>query len=293
MKTILLALVLSAVLAFHAVYAFEPMGSLVVKANPEKSPVDSNEIPVIVGTVTNQASKPAEGVKVSIYTSYGVYDTTTDSDGKFRYKYQSAVSPAQYLVNIKAQKEGYRIGFGSTTFFVIGVPLYSFKTVSGNATSQDPVAAKILKNIEIAKKLQAVQDAKVKQVQEEKRFEESQRAVANQQLQVDLQNWFLQFSPFTPRNAYTVFVSQVNQTVQSIFWGQFNFTEQKTNEGLSAMNHTLQNGGSREDARNTFIQNASSHRSEIVQINRDLNIKYGHADKDVQDKFDKYGNIPR
>ena len=104
---------------------------------------------------------------------------------------------------------------------------------------------------------------------------------------------FAQLNPFTPRNAYAVFVTQINQTVQSIFWGQFDFTEQKTNQGLAAKNQVLQNGGSNDQARNAFILNATTHRSEISQVNNDLNVKYANASKTVQTKFDKYGKLPR
>jgi hypothetical protein len=299
MKTgFFLVIMLSSVLLVHTASAFVPMGGLVVMVKPEKSPLKSSEIPVLFGTVTNQASRPIANAQVSISTSYGIFGTSTDNDGKFRYQYENPVGPAQYLVNVKAQKDGYGIGLASTTFFVNGVPIsqsqqYNSKTVDGNSTSQDPIASRILKNIEIAKKQQAEQDAKIKQIEEEKKLQESQRALANQQLQFDLGSWFAQFNPFTPRNAYAAFVSQVNQTVQTIFWGQFNFTEQKTNEGLAAKNQILQNGGSNDQARNAFIQNATTHRSEISKVNNDLNVKYGNASKAVQAKFDKYGNLPR
>ncbi|MGB6462961.1 MAG: hypothetical protein WA799_01965 [Nitrosotalea sp.] len=104
-------------------------------------------------------------------------------------------------------------------------------------------------------------------------------------------DWLAQFSPFTPQNAYATFVSQLNQTVQAIFWGQFNYTEQKTNEGLAAMNQVQQNGGSAEQARNAFIQNASTSRSEITTVNNNLNVQYGNANSTVQQEFDKYGNL--
>jgi len=293
-----LAIVLSSVLFVHTAFAFVPMGGLVVTVSPGKSPLESSEIPVLVGTVTDQASRPIANAQVSISTSYGTFGTSTNNDGKFRYQYENPVGPAQYLVNVKSQKDGYGIGFASTTFFVNGVPVsqsqqYNSKTVSENNISQDPIASRILKNVEIAKRQQAEQDAKIKQIEEEKKVQQSQRALANQQLQSDLGSWFAQFNPFTPRNAYAAFVSQVNQTVQSIFWGQFNFTEQKTNEGLAAKNQVLKNGGSNDQARNSFIKNATTSRSEISKVNNDLNVKYGNASKYVQSKFDKYGNFPR
>ena len=103
--------------------------------------------------------------------------------------------------------------------------------------------------------------------------------------------WLAQFSPFTPQNAYATFVSQLNQTVQAIFWGQFNYTEQKTNEGLTAMNQVKQNGGSAEQAREAFIQNASTSRSEITTVNNNLNVQYGKANSTVQQEFDQWGNL--
>ncbi|NHI02525.1 hypothetical protein DYY67_0564 [Candidatus Nitrosotalea sp. TS] len=104
-------------------------------------------------------------------------------------------------------------------------------------------------------------------------------------------DWLAQFSPFTPQNAYSTFVSQLNQTVQAIFWGQFNYTEQKTNEGLAAMNQVKQNGGSAEQAREAFIQNASTSRSDITTVNNNLNVQYGHANSTVQQEFDQWGNL--
>ncbi len=299
MKTLLfLAVVLSFALLIHTASALVvPMGSLVITVKPEKNPLEAGQIPVLVGTVTNQGGKPVANAQVSIGTSYGIFENYTDGDGKFRYQYTNPVAPAQYLVNVEAQKNGYGTALASTTFFVSGVPAsqsqqYNSKTISGNNVNQDPVASKILKNIETAKKLQAEQDAKIKLIEDEKKFQETQRTLANQQLQFDLQSWFTQFNPFTPRNTYALFVSQINQTVQAIFWGQFNFTEQKTNVGLAAKNQVLQNGGTYEQARNAFIQNATTSRSEISKVNNDLNVKYGNASADVQAKFDKYGNLP-
>ena len=104
-------------------------------------------------------------------------------------------------------------------------------------------------------------------------------------------DWLAQLDPLTPQNVYATFVSQVNQTVQNIFWGQFNYTEQLTNEGLAAMKQVQQSGGSADQARDAFIQNASTTRSDIVTVNKNLNIQYGHANSTVQAQFDKYGNL--
>lgn len=295
MKSLLLGIILSSVLLFHIASAI-PMGSLVVSVKPEKSTLEPSEIPAVLGTVTDQASKPIADALVNISTSHGTVGVVTDAEGKFRYQYAEPVSPNQYVVNVKAQKDGYGIGLAKTTFFVKGTPIstpQNFQTISGDKINQNPTASKILKSIETAQKRQAAQEEKIKKIEENKKFIEEQRVLANQDLQNDLQGWLVQFDPFTPRNAYASFVSEVNQTVQSIFWGQFNFTDQKINDGHVAQTQVLQNGGSNGDARKAFIQKATSTRNEIIQVNNDLNVKYGHANKDVQSKFDSVGKLSR
>lgn len=292
---LLLGIMLSLILLFHAVSAL-PMGSLVVTVKPEKNTLESNEIPVISGTITDQASKPISDALVTINTSQGTQTVLTDSDGKFSYQYTDPVLPNQYIVNVKAKKDGYGIGLAKTTFFVKGIPVaqqLNLKTVTGDKIKQDPMASKILKNIEIAKKKQLDQERKLKEIEDKKKFLEEQRALANQDLQKDLQGWLVQFDPFTPRNAYATFVSQVNATVQYIFWGQFNFTEQKNNDGLAAKYWVLQNGGSSHEARKAFIQKATSSRNEIIKVNNDLNVKYGHSSNQTLSKFDSLGKLPR
>jgi len=296
MKTkLFLGIMLSSILLFHVASAV-PMGSLVVTVKPEKNTLGSSEIPVIFGTVTDQASKPIADSQVTISTSQGTKTVVTDSDGKFRYQYSDSVLPNQYIVNVKAKKDGYGVGLAKTTFFVKGIPAtqqLNFKTVNGDKIKQDPIASKILKNLEITKKKQLDHERKLKEIEDKKKFLEEQRALANQDLQKDLQGWLVQFDPFTPRNAYAIFVSQVNATVQNIFWGQFNFTEQKNNDGLAAKYWVLQNGGSSHEARKAFIQKATSSRSEIIKVNNDLNVKYGNSSNQTQSAFDSLGKLPR
>ena len=296
MKTnLFLGIILLSLLLIHGASAL-PMGSLVVTVKPEKTSLESDEIPVIYGTITDQASKPITDALVNISTSLGTYTVFTGFDGKFRYQYTDSVSPNQYIVSVKAQKDGYGVGLAKTTFFVKGIPMSqqtSFKTVTGDKIKQDPIASKILKNIEITQQKQIGEERKLKEIEEKKKFIDDQRVLANQNLQNDLQAWLVQFDPFTPRNAYATFVTQINATLQNVFWGQFNFTEQKINDGLTAKYQVIQNGGNKDDARKAFIQKATSSRNEIIKVNNDLNVKYGFANKDTQSKFDRYGKLPR
>ena len=276
-----------------------PMGSLVISVKSEKGNIGIDERPVIEGTVTDQASRPISDVLVNISTAAGTAGTKTDAGGKFRYEFSNSFSPGQYIVNVKAQKDGYGVGLKSTTFFVKGIPStqtqnqLQLKTVSEDKIKNDPIAFKILKSIEITQKRQAEQEKKLKQIEENKKFLDQQRALADKELQNDLNGWLASLDPLAPRNAYANFVSQINQTFQGLFWAQFNFTDQKTNEGLAAMFQILDNGGSEQEARKAFIQKASSSRAEIIKVNNDLNVKYGFTDKKMQDQFNMAGKLPR
>lgn len=296
MKTkLFLGVILSSLLIIHGASAL-PMGSLVVTVKPEKTSLEPNEIPVIYGTITDQASRPIADALVNISTSLGTDKVLTDSDGKFRYQYNESVSPNQYIVSVKAQKDGYGAGISKTSFFVKGIPSTkqpTFKTVDGDKIKKDPLAFKILRNIEVTQQKQVEQEKKLKEIEEKKKFIDEQRVLADQNLQNDLQAWLVQFDPFTPRNAYASFVTQINATLQDVFWGQFNFTEQKINDGLAAKNQIIQNGGTKNDARKAFIQKATTSRTEITKVNGELNVKYGFADKATQSKFDGYGKLPR
>jgi len=295
---VLLALVLPLLLITSSALAI-PMGSLVISVKSEKSSIGVEEWPVIEGTVTDQASKPVSDVLVNISTAAGTVGTKTDMSGKFRYEFSNSFLPGQYTVNVKAQKDGYGVGLKSTTFFVKGIPStqtqnqLQLKTVSDDKIKNDPIASKILKNIEITQKRQAEQEKKLKQIEENKNFLDQQRALADKELKNDLSSWVASLDPFAPRNAYASFVSQVNQTFQGLFWEQFNFTEQKTNAGLEARMQVLNSGGTIAEAKKAFNEKASSPRSEITKVNNDLNVKYGFAKKDGQIIFNGYGKMRR
>lgn len=98
------------------------LGKLVVTVKPETSPIRAKQFPVIVGTVTDEASKPVINAKVKITFAKEVITTSTDSNGNFRYASKIESSPGQYRINVVATKEGYDTGFGSSSYFVNAPP---------------------------------------------------------------------------------------------------------------------------------------------------------------------------
>ena len=158
---------------------------------------------------------------------------------------------------------------------------------------KNPIAMKILKNIEISKMRIADMLKKQALAEQQKNLLEKQRNEANNALQNSLKRMENDNLVYTPREAYARFVSHVNGTVQDVFWGQFDFMAKKVNDARDAKKKILENGGTMDEARKEYHKMASVMRHEIISHNKDLNIKHGLADELIQKYFDKYGKLPR
>ncbi|MGI0083192.1 MAG: hypothetical protein ACREAG_07820 [Nitrosopumilaceae archaeon] len=170
---------------------------------------------------------------------------------------------------------------------------YEFTIVTGKELKKNPMAIKIIQNIEIAKKrLAEMQDAQ-KQKTEQQKFIEEQRMIAKAQLEKDLERLNKQNEDFTPRNAFARFTLGLNSTHHAIFWDQFNYMSEKIKIANLAKETILQNGGSYDEAHAEFVKYASMSRVDMIKYVADLNIKYGFTDEFLQSYFDKYGKLPR
>lgn len=236
----------------------------------------------ITGLVSNESQEPISNAIVFITTESGLAETRSNSSGVFVY-----VLPEQptdkFTANIKAQKEGYQTSQINTAFFVknkanstIGT---SFKVITADKIREDPIASKILQNIEQSKQQEEAHKKRLQEISAQQKFIEEQRRLAEQDLLKDLGFWFEQFDPFNPRNAFATFVSHVDTTVQDIYWAQFNFTEAKTKEGLAALQAVLDSGGTQQEARKAFYEKAATPRDELLELNNKLNAEYANKTK--------------
>ncbi len=127
MRTIILGVILGIMLVFaNTQISGSTLGKLVVTVKAEKTPISAKQFPVIVGTVTNEASKPIDNVKVKITFAKEVITTSTDSNGNFRYESQIPSSTGQFMINVVATKDGYGTGYASSTYFVNVPPPVTF-----------------------------------------------------------------------------------------------------------------------------------------------------------------------
>ena len=162
-----------------------------------------------------------------------------------------------------------------------------------DAIKKDPGMMKILYNIELFKQQYAALQLKQDILAQQKSMIDAQRKVANSYLQADLASSNNLNDMTNPKNAYTVFVSKVDSSAQNVFLSEFAYMQGKVTNGKLAMSKVLQNGGTKYQALNAYYGAASSQKTELVNVNKALNIKYHLADVNIQNQFNQYGNLKK
>ncbi|MBI3622738.1 hypothetical protein HY212_01485 [Candidatus Pacearchaeota archaeon] len=170
---------------------------------------------------------------------------------------------------------------------------FQSQSITGDALKNNPMAQKILLEIEYSKKQIAQLQKNQKDAEENKKLIDQQKLIAAQLEKQAQQLMDLNNLPHTPTVAFRSFVSTVNNTkIQNIFWGEFNFTSKRVDAGNAAMKKVLDSGGTWEEAMQEFTKYAAIRHSEIVELNKNLNIQYGLADFNVQKDFNEKGMLP-
>jgi len=163
---------------------------------------------------------------------------------------------------------------------------------ASDAIKNDPAAMKILNNIAIFKQQYAAQQAKQDLQDQQQKLIDQQRKLANDYLQADLAKSSSQ-NDANQANAYAGFVSKVDTSAQGVFLDEFAYMQAKVAQAKLAMNQVLQNGGSRDEALNAYYNGAAIQKTELVSVNKDINVKYHLADTTTQDLFNKDGNLKK
>ena len=282
-------------------YANSTMGDLVTTAWPLNDPLEDGEFPIIVGNVKDQAGNPVSDAQVKIAFATDSVSSTTNNVGSFYIELKTPAQPGDYTVSVISIKEGYGMSIVSTTYFVNGIPqiipeidlgtVNQVPILIHDGITKNPLSQIILQHIEKVKKQQEEAEKKQQEIEERKNFIEKQREIAQNSLNDDLKSFEKGIELSTPRLAFERFVHSVDDTVQFIFWGQFNLTEQKHNEAYAAKLDALEEGENSITATKVFQRKAAISKSEIVQHNSELNIKYGMADESTQSYFDKDGKL--
>jgi len=160
-----------------------------------------------------------------------------------------------------------------------------------DAIKNSPTAMKILENIELFKQRYAALQQKQQLVEEQHKLIEQQRQLANEYLQNDLASMNNFNNQNLPRNAYAAFVSTVDNSAQSLFWDQFGFMQDKISKANEAKNSVLKSGGSIDAAWEAYNDALAIHHTDLVNTNKNLNVKYHFADERTQNLFNNNGKL--
>jgi len=296
-SVILSIVMLSATLS----YASSTMGDLVTTAWPLNDSFENGEFPKIVGNVKDQAGNPVDGADVKVTFASQTLSSTSNNVGSFYIESTTPALPGEYVVNVIATKDGYGMDIVSTSYFVNGDP-QSFPELDLSVVQQvpflieegltkNPLSQIIFQHMEELKKLQEAEEKKQQEIKDRENFINEQRQLAQNTLEEELKSLEKTFDLNTPRIAFGRFVETVDDTVQVIFWGQFNLTEKKHNEAYAAKENALEDGEDNIEAMKTFQRKAAISRSEIVTHNSELNVKYGLSDDSSQGYFNDQGKL--
>lgn len=168
-----------------------------------------------------------------------------------------------------------------------------FKKIEGDDIKNNPVFQDILEKIEFSKK-QYQKSQEIKNSRDAQQiFIDKQRITAQESLNRELERMEKKYEEFTPRNAFAKYVSKLNATNHGIFWDQFDYLQAKTSLAKDARDSVLSQGGTYFDAMKKYVEFAKMPKIEMQNIVRELNIKHGFAESDIQSNFDVNGKLPR
>jgi hypothetical protein len=220
------------------------------------------------------------------------------------------MSPAQAQLLALAYQNGTAANAGSNSIALVSLNLAAlnstnatsnltssgnitqFNTLAGPALQNDPMAQKILQEIQASKKQIANIIGNETAAKINNELVQQQRVAAASQLKQDLTALQQANAANTPSAAYSSFLATIpNNNTQGVFEGEFNFMQQRVSAANAAMQNVLANGGSLDQAMQTFDNYAAVNHAQVVQINDNLNVEYGLANSNVQSCFDSNGDL--
>jgi len=167
-------------------------------------------------------------------------------------------------------------------------------TITGDELKNNPFVAKILSEIEYSKKQIVELQKNQRDAELNQKLIDEQRRIAKTLEEQALQMLQIQTEQNSSKNSFDRFVATVeNNNTKKIFLGEFDFMTKRVDAGHIAMKKIRDNGGTWEEAMQEFSRYAAIKHAEIMQVNRDLNIKYGFGvDPVVQASFNDKGLLP-
>jgi len=150
---------------------------------------------------------------------------------------------------------------------------------TGESILTDPIAQKILENIEISKQRIADLQNPQRIMTEHQIFIEEQRKIVQQQLQEELDRMNKRDADKTPRAAFEKMVAKYPKQYHDYLWELFDYLYSKVTTAREYRDSIITNGGSHWEAQQVFIEQATITKAERIQFAHEMALKYGLINK--------------
>ena len=264
------------------------------------SEIEIGTFPVIYGSVVDSNGNPLSDVEIQANFPSRTIMATTDSAGQFSITYSVPAKAGEYTVTVYATKDKMYVDTQIT--YKVTEKQETTSNVSDESKLEDDTKTNTYDNskYDLASRviLEKIEDQK-EQSKKKEILSEEQQLIAEQREQTkaeikeDLKSLEKQKEFYQPRNAFLRFLADVDNSLKNIFWNQFLFTEEKTENARIAKQNALEEGKSSMEATKIFQKEAAVSQSEIMEHNKEITIKYGNATGSVQEQFDENGKLPR
>jgi hypothetical protein len=180
-------------------------------------------------------------------------------------------------------------------FVIVGtiLPGFADEIKATDEIKKNPAMMEMLKKIELSKKILA-------QMQEKKTMDDTKsqqlqelRNKAKSSLAEEINRMNKDYEAYTPENAFARFVAKKPSTVQPIYQEMFSYHKDEVTQTKAERDRILSSGGKAQDAWDAYHKISTTNKLKLIQINKDLAIKYGNADVVIQNTFDEKGKLPR
>ena len=143
----------------------------------------------------------------------------------------------------------------------------------------DPIAQKILENIEISKQILYDIQNPQRIVTPHELYIEQQRMLVQQQLQEELDRMNKSYANNTPRAAFAKYVAKFPEEYHGYLWELFDYLYSKVTAAREYRDNFLAYGGSHWEAQQVFIEYATITKAERIQFAHETALKYGLINK--------------
>jgi len=143
----------------------------------------------------------------------------------------------------------------------------------------DPIAQKILENIEISKQILYNIQNPQRIVTERELYIDQQRQIAQQLLQEQLDRMNKSYANNTPRAAFEKYVAKFPGEYHDYLWELFDYFYSKVTTAREYRDNFLAYGGSHREAQQVFIEYATITKAERIQFAHETALKYGLINK--------------